>query len=469
MPAPAHALAATTLDLDGLRYALAPDTRRRVVLDVRLADPEAPGPLPHTDRVDLVSARARLRLAGELADHFGRERRDVLGHLRVLLDQSEREAASAPGPSAAPELSPERRARAHGLLARETLLEDAAAALEALGHIGEDALKRLALLVAVSRLLARPLSAILLAPSGSGKSQLLDAIEALTPPEAVRYLSRLTGQALFYAEPGSLAHKLVLIDEQAGASEADYSLRTLQSKGYLTQRAAGRGEVRVDGPIALMSGTTSSDLNPENLSRCLELVLDASPAQTRRIQAAQRAASAGERRARLDPEPWHDAQRLLEPLGVVIPYAEQLSFPARTTHDRRGNQKLLGLVESHALLHQQQRERTRQGAVVAARADYAAVYRLLAPQLEAERADLSPRGAEAYRWLCAQAQARATRRELQAGLGCGYNTAKRALAELCAQELVARSDAGPPAVYRVLDASLLGAGAELVTPDALKD
>ncbi|MGE0706918.1 MAG: hypothetical protein AB7N76_02995 [Planctomycetota bacterium] len=463
MPAP-DTLAATTLDLDGLRYTLTPDTRRRVVLDVRLTEPEDGGPLPYVDRVDLVSARARLAAAGAIADQLGRERREVVGHLVVLLDQAERAAAHAPAREV-PELSEERRTRAAALLERPTLLDDAAAALTALGQVGEERTKRLGFLVAVSRLLAQPLSAILRAPSGSGKSRLLDALEALTPPEAVRYLSRLTGQALFYAEPGALAHKLVLIDEQAGASDADYSLRTLQSKGSLTLRAAGRGEVRVDGPIALMSGTTSSDLNPENLSRCLELCLDASPAQTKRIQAAQRAAAAGERPPRVERELWHDAQRLLEPRAVVIPYARQLSFPARTTHDRRGNQKLLGLIQSHALLHQRQRGRTRAGAVVAGRADYAAVYRLLAPLLADERADLSPRAADAYRWLCGAG--RGTRRELQAALGCSYNTAKRALGELVSQELCARADAGPPAVWRVLDLSLVGAGAELVPPDAL--
>jgi len=464
MPAPLHTLAPTSLTLDGLRYTLTPDTRRRVVVEVRLSDADTQGALPHTDRVDLVSHKARLRFAGELADAFARQRRDLYGHLTCLLDAAER-AAARPSPAPAP-LSEARRAAAEAALARPDLLD---AAAEALALVGEDRVKRLAYLVATSRLLARPLSALLLAPSGCGKSSLLDALERALPEGEVLYLSRLSGQALFYAGPDALRHKLVLIDEQAGASEADYSLRTLQSKGYLSLRLPSRGPVRVEGPISLMSGTTSSDLNPENLSRCLELCLDDSPAQTRRIQAAQRRAWAGEDDAPASAAQaaLRDAQRLLEPLTVRLPFARRLRFPACTPHDRRGSQKLLGLVAAHALLHQRQRGRDPQGRLLAEPRDYAAVHALVRADLGREAVGLSGRAARAARAL--EQGGPLTRRELAQAQGWSYNTAKRALAELEAGELCARCEAGPPARYRLLDAGLLGLGpaAELLDPAAL--
>ena len=459
---PTHDLAAVRLDLDGLVYSLTPDDRRKVVLDVRLE--EHPEALPHTDRVDLVAQKVRQRVAGEVADQFGRKRAEVLGHLAVLLDAAER-AAQAPAEQDE-ELTDDRRQAARELLNRPSLLDDAGAVMEDLGHVGEERTKRLAYLVATSRLLFSPLSAIFTAPSGCGKSQLLDAIQALTPRESVTFLSRLTGQALFYAGSDALKHKLMLIDEQAGASEADYSIRTLQSKGFLTMQAPGKGTVRVEGPIALLSGTTSSDLNPENLSRCLELALDASPKQTRRIQEAQRRGWAGKRRAEVPLQLWQDAQRLLEPRPVLIPYAEQLTFPARTTHDRRGNQKLLGLIASHALLYQHQRKRGPGGEVVATASDYGAVHALIQPLLALALDGLSPRAAEVYRHL--SQESRATRREVADALGRSYNTVKRALAELAEQELVVVADAGPPVAYRVLDASVLGTAGELLSPEELR-
>ena len=60
------------------------------------------------------------------------------------------------------------------------------------------------------------------------------------------------------------------------------------------------------------------------------------------------------------------------------------------------------------------------------------------------------------------------RRQIAASVAWSYNTAKRALAELIAQELVAAVEAGPPATYCVLDKSLLGAGAALIDPAELR-
>src|SRR5690606_14451529 len=150
-----------------------------------------------------------------------------------------------------------------------------------------------------------------------------------------------------------LRHRLVVVDEQAGASASDYAIRTLQTQGLLRSAVPIRGRTEhfeARGPIALLSGTTSSTLNPENLSRCLQTRPRDTPAKTRRTPPAPRAAWTGQRAAAPELEPWQDAQRLLEPRRVVIPFAERLTSPARTTHDRRGNEKLLGLVAAHALL-----------------------------------------------------------------------------------------------------------------------
>ena len=50
-----------------------------------------------------------------------------------------------------------------------------------------------------------------------------------------------------------------------------------------------------------------------------------------------------------------NAQRLLRPLAVVNPFAEQLTFPDHRTRMRRDHTKYLGLIEAITLLHQYQR------------------------------------------------------------------------------------------------------------------
>ena len=463
-------------EVDGLVYRLDALPRRhgrKSVLTVRLAGTDTGPPL--VDRCDLFSFRSRRGFAQLVADVFGRDVGQIMGHLALVLDTTERAQAATPA-AASERLTPERRRAAEELLLRADLLDRAAAAMAALGHVGEEETKRLCFLVALSRLLDRPLSALLLAPPGTGKSAVLEAVAALVPPEHQVSVARLTAQSLFYAGPDALRHRLVLVDEYEGQAEADHAVRVLQSKGELTQTATVKGRAEqftAKGPVAVMSGTTSSSLDLQNTSRCLLLALDDSPAQTRRIQAAQARAWSGTPRARaLDLRAWHDAQRLLAldlPVAVRIPYAERLSFPVRTSADRRGSQQVFGLVAAHALLHARQRERDEAGQVVATLADYARVHALLRPQVEHAVEGLSPRAARLYRWLLDRPRpaTSATRRELAAALGWGYSTAKRALEELLLQELAALTDRGPPASYRVLDSTLRGPGAELLDPAAL--
>ncbi len=470
---PASVADALTLTADGLRYALDRPPRRgggKVVVSVGL---ESGADTPLRDRVDLYGFKERMRFAGLVADLFARERRATIGHLAVLLDGVERAREAERGREAASPreaLSETRRAKALCLLARPDLLDRAAGAMTALGYVGEEAAKRLSYLVATSRLLARPLSAIVLAPSGSGKSELLDVTAQLLPAGAVEFLSRISPAALYYAGPDALRHKLVVVDERSGSADADYAVRTLQSKGLLRLALPVKGKTEhfeATGPIALMSGTTSPAINAENLSRCLRLTLDDSPEQTRRIQEAQRRAWAGKKERSVDVARWQDAQLLLNPAGVAIPFAERLTFPTGSTHDRRGNQKLLGLVAAHTLLCQRQRERDERGRLLATVADYAVVHALLAPALAEDLDGLSPRAARVYRLLGECGTPSLSRRELKERLGCCFNTADRAVKELLSQELVTLADAGPPARYRLLDRSVLGSKGALLDPSEL--
>ena len=466
LPPPDHPL---RFDVEGLIYVLGeePNLAGGRVL-VRVTESETSKRYVGRDRVDLFAFKSRQRFAGIVADACSKTREEVMGHLAVILDEVERR--NGPQEEPTEELTNHRRAAALDFLQDPDLLERVVEVM-GVGYVGEERNKALVYLVATGRLLDKPPSALILASSGSGKSELLDAVTRLMPPEEVRELSRITKSALHYAEPNYLRHKLVVVDEQEGSADADHAIRVLQSKGELSNATTSGGQFKsnvVRGPIALLSGTTSTNLNPENLSRCLELCLDDSPEQTRRIHEAQRRAWSG---AEAEPEPailFHDAQRLLNPLQVVIPFAEVLTFPARTTHDRRGNLKLLSLVAAHALLYQHQRERDARGRVVATPEDYAAVHDLLKPVLAHQLEGLGDRAARAYELLHREREPR-TRRELSALLGWSYNTVKSALQDLVDQELAIEIGTDRPLRYRVLQDSPLGGDVELLTPEDLHE
>ena len=155
-------------------------------------------------------------------------------------------------------------------------------------------------------------------------------IEALTAPEDVVLLTRLTPQSLYYIEPGFLDRKLVIVEERYGSQEADYSIRVLQSRKKLIAAAAvkdprtGTLKTRiftVEARAAFVEATTASAVHHENATRCFELTMDESAAQTARIHARQRRLRTAEglrlRRQAEGMQRRHwAAQRLLEPLPV---------------------------------------------------------------------------------------------------------------------------------------------------------
>jgi DNA primase len=355
----------------------------------------------HVETLDLYSARSRRVFAARAAQMLGATVDAIesdLSELLIAVDHAQRAAAMAARtkPVAEPPqiMNDAERAEALAMLRAPDLMDRIARDMDALGYVGEDINKKLGYLIAVSRRLAEPLSAILISQSGAGKSGLAGALERLVPPEDVVFWSRLTPQALYYVEKDFLKRKLVVIEERAGSDAADYSIRVLQSKHKLVQAvpvkdpATGSIHTRtmeVEGPAAFLETTTRLTINPENASRCFELYLDESAAQTGRVQHAQRASKTVEAIARRErgkaTERVHqNAQRLLDPVAVAIPFAELLTFPTSWLRTRRDNLRMLNLIEAVAFLHQFQRPRKRLPAGVeyieASVEDYAIAYSL---------------------------------------------------------------------------------------------
>lgn len=268
-------------------------------------------------------------------------------------------------------MAPEEREAALQYLTEPGLVRRLLHDMESLGYVGEEEAKLLVYLIATSRKLPRPLSGIIGSGSGAGKSFLAELAEQLTPPEEVELFSKLSSQALYYLPKDYLCRKLLILEERAGGEGADYAIRTLQTKDKLTQAVVlkdpttGRMTTRhyeVTGPIAYLETTTQSYLNPENTSRCFEIPLDESADQTRRIHESQRKARGvlGLKRTvsrTAVRRTHHNAQRILEQVRVVIPYAEALTFPDRYLRTRRDHERFLCLIEAVAFLHQFQRER----------------------------------------------------------------------------------------------------------------
>ncbi|MEK7371916.1 MAG: hypothetical protein AAB265_10715, partial [candidate division NC10 bacterium] len=190
------------------------------------------------DTLDLYASRSRSEFGKRAAKVVGIEASIVESALLALLVEAEKatdqDAAEVEAPAA---MSEAEREEARGFLLRRDLLDQVVRDAWALGFVGEEANIKLLFLIANSRRSGQPLSALILSPSGAGKSGITEVIEQLTPPEDVVLFTRLTPQSLYYTEPGYLDKKLVIIEERHGSQEADYSVRVLQSRGKLIAAA----------------------------------------------------------------------------------------------------------------------------------------------------------------------------------------------------------------------------------------
>jgi len=100
------------------------------------------------------------------------------------------------------------------LLKSDTLFEQISADIRDIGVAGEEDLAAMIYVIMTSRLLDKPLSAIVQGASSSGKTHTIERGAKLMPPEAVVQAHDFTDQALYYLPSGSLKHKVVISGER---------------------------------------------------------------------------------------------------------------------------------------------------------------------------------------------------------------------------------------------------------------
>jgi DNA primase len=339
-------------------------------------DDERRGHLFHVDTLDLYSARARGVFCRQAAGELGVAEELIARDLgRVLLaceeraEEAVRQAQSASQPKVV--LGDRERERALELLRDPRLVERIVRDFAAAGVVGERTNCLVGYLAAVSRKLDRPLAVIVQSSSAAGKSALQDAVLEMVPLEERVSFSAMTGQSLFYMGEADLAHKVLAVSEEEGAERASYALKLLQSEGELSIASTGKDGAsgrlvthtyRVRGPVAIFLTTTQVDVDEELLNRCIVLSVDEGREQTRAIHARQREQETleglvAEHRRRAVLKVHQDAQRLLEPVAVVNPFATRLAFSDARTRTRRDHVKYLTMIRAIALLHQHQRPR----------------------------------------------------------------------------------------------------------------
>jgi hypothetical protein len=266
-----------------------------------------------------------------------------------------------------PQLTGEEIAEAENFLKQPGLLKITNDCIGKSGVIGEELNRLIMYLVFTSRKTARPLHIISMGSSGVGKSHLQEKVGELIPKEDKIELTSVSGNAFYYYVDDDLGHKLILIEDYDGVFAALYPIRELQSKQKISKTITMRDRngitrtlhLTVKGPVSIGGCTTSEHIYEDNANRSFLIYLDESEAQDERVMVFQRLLSAGkidiyeqQRIQRL----LQNSQRLLQPISVRNPYAEQLIIPKEVFKPRRSNAHYIAFIEAITFYKQYQRE-----------------------------------------------------------------------------------------------------------------
>lgn len=265
-----------------------------------------------------------------------------------------------------PTLTKEEIEQAEEFLKQQNLLKATNDCIGKSGVIGEEVNRLIMYLVFTSRKTNRPLHIISFGSSGVGKSHLQEKVGELIPKEDKIELTSVSGNAFYYYVDDDLGHKLILIEDYDGVFAALYPIRELQSKQKISKTITVRDRngnqrtlhLTVKGPVSIGGCTTSEHIYEDNANRSFLIYLDESEAQDERVMDYQRKLSAGKidtTEQQKIQKLLQNVQRVLQPISVRNPYAEQLIIPKEVFKPRRTNAHYIAFIEAITFYKQYQR------------------------------------------------------------------------------------------------------------------
>jgi hypothetical protein len=189
-------------------------------------------------------------------------------------------------------------------------------AIKKAGLVGEELNALVLLIVAVSRILSRPLNAFIKGHSSGGKNWLVTRVLRLLPNSAVAEITSASDKAWNYSGT-DFRHRVVYVQEQNEAAGTIDPIRLFISEGKVTRIVAGFEKGRrvtkkyvARGPVAAISTTTKNLLKIDDETRHISLWVDESPEQTRKI--VKMYTQQQDALSRNDLRVWRTVQLLLE-------------------------------------------------------------------------------------------------------------------------------------------------------------
>lgn len=250
-----------------------------------------------------------------------------------------------------------------------------------LGIVGEMRNRVIIFLACLTMWLDEKVSVIVMGPSSSGKTTLMDKATQVFPPESIIRRASFSKKAIAYGEE-SFEKKLLSVNEYRPNAESQLMLRLLQSEGRVAHEyvSGQHTEVaeRVGYPVILTT-TTVDDLVEDDATRFLNIRVSEKPEH---IRAVLRRTLERKEPQEPDLKVWQQAIRLLgERAKEPVEFPTWLDYvvdhvPLDKVRVQRDWHRCLGMLQASALCGKEH------GRDISF-ADYCALYRILNPALTA--------------------------------------------------------------------------------------
>jgi DNA primase catalytic core len=239
-----------------------------------------------------------------------------------------------------------------------------------LGLVGQQDNAMLLFFIFLTRLFRKPLHAIVMGSSGSGKTHLLQGVAGTVPKQQIHYTTSLSENTLYYTPKDFLKHKVLLQEDLDGAYNALLPLRELMSNQsisrFSTKTNSRTGEskqvyLQVEGPVCIAGATTKERIYEDNANRSFLIQIEENPDHEREVLEYQGKIAAGQINTKSYEKNINilkAAQLQLHPMEVIIPFAESLDLPPHVFKKLRTKSHYLTLVKSLTLWNQRNRKKT---------------------------------------------------------------------------------------------------------------
>lgn len=239
-----------------------------------------------------------------------------------------------------------------------------------LGMIGQQDNAALLFFIFLTRFFKNPLHAIVMGSSGSGKTHLLQGVAGTVPKQHIHVTTSLSENTLYYTPKDFLKHKILLQEDLDGAYSALLPLRELMSNQsisrFSTKTNSRTGDskqvyLHVEGPVCVAGATTKDKIYEDNANRSFLIQIEENPHHEAEVLEYQGKVAAGLVNFRQYEENINllkACQLLIEPMEVLIPFAQKLEIPPHVFKKMRTKNHYLTLIKSVTLWNQKQRKRT---------------------------------------------------------------------------------------------------------------